>query len=151
MDRPQNMVVNIAFYENDLYILSLFRTGEFTPATFKSYIAPHNQHPVARKQCPAPCKQRPAPHKQRPAPRKQCPAPRKQCPAPIPHLLEKLANSRLISVKLYGNNILGLVVLAVSDGYLHLCVIVHIFLYFSVYIFAIWKFKYNNHILKLQN
>ena len=45
------------------------------------------------------------------------------------------------------NNILGLVVLAVNDGFLSLtCVISHIFLYFSVYIFAIWKFKYNNHI-----
>ena len=46
------------------------------------------------------------------------------------------------------NDILTLVVLAVNDGFLHLhtCVISHIFLYFSVYIFAIWKFKYDNHL-----
>ena len=40
------------------------------------------------------------------------------------------------------DNILGLVVLAVNDGFLHL----HVWsVHFSVYIFAIWKFKYNNH------
>ena len=41
------------------------------------------------------------------------------------------------------NSILGPVVLAVNYGFLHLhtCVISHIFLCFSVYIFTIWKFK----------
>ena len=76
---------------------------------------------------------------------------------------------------------MGLVALAVNDGFLQarsqhylssvtrtetevqrppwvrgwvfslICVITNIFLYFSVYIVAIWKFKYNNHILRLRN
>ena len=48
MDRSQNMVVNIAFYENVFFILSLFRTREFTPASCKSYLAPRNQRPTLR-------------------------------------------------------------------------------------------------------
>ena len=53
MDRPQNMVVNIAFYENDFFILSLNCTGGFTSASCKSYLTPRNQRPAPRKQCSA--------------------------------------------------------------------------------------------------
>ena len=55
------MVVNIAFYENVFFILSLFRTREFTPTSCKWYLAPCNQCPAPHKQRPTPCNQRTAP------------------------------------------------------------------------------------------
>ena len=42
------MVVNIAFYENVFFILSLFGTREFTPASCKSYLEPRNHAPASR-------------------------------------------------------------------------------------------------------
>ena len=47
------MVVNIAFYENVFFILSLFRIRELTPAPCKSYLAPRSQRPAPRNQHPA--------------------------------------------------------------------------------------------------
>ena len=54
MDRPQNKVVNIAFYENEFFIVSLFRPREFTPASCKSYLAPRNQRPQPANNAPHP-------------------------------------------------------------------------------------------------
>ena len=112
------MVINIAFYETVFFILSLFRTRDFTPASCKSYLTPCNQCPTPRKQrptprnqcptprnqCPTPCNQCPTPCNQCPTPRKQCPTPRKQ--QPTPRILEKLGSATL---SLYRKSILSYV------------------------------------------
>ena len=54
MDRPWNMVVNIALYGIVFFILSLFRTRKFTPASCKSYPEPRKQRLAPRNQRPAP-------------------------------------------------------------------------------------------------
>ena len=46
------MVVNIAFYENVLFILSLSRNREFTLASCESYLAPRIQRPAPRQSTP---------------------------------------------------------------------------------------------------
>ena len=69
------MVVNIAFYENVFFILSFFRTREFTPTPCKSYLA-------ARSQRPAPSNQRSVPSNQYPGLRKQRPFPANNAPHP---------------------------------------------------------------------
>ena len=46
------MVINIAFYENVLFILSLSRNREFTLASCESYLAPRIQRAAPRQSTP---------------------------------------------------------------------------------------------------
>ena len=94
MDRRQNMVANIAFYENDFFILSLFRIGEFAPASCKAYLAPRNQRP-APKQRSAPTINTPHPAINTPHPAINVPHPANNAPHPPPCILEKLESTSL--------------------------------------------------------